>query len=211
MPIAVVCSCGTKYNVNDALAGKAAKCKKCSSVFKVPIPKTEDLDDFLTISQDDAILPGQVPLNKKRAVRPKDPDAKKRPAEKDPPADISNETESTDKGYVSIYDVPTHEQRFARHAAENPRGSGPNYVARDIFFILLGLVIIWCSQYVYAYYASWEAGGGGIRRTHIIIAIGYWLGGKIGATIIFALLGLGTLLAGILSLTGVIQFDSEGD
>jgi len=208
MPIPAVCSCGTKYKVNDSLAGKAAKCKKCGSVFKIPVPQAEDLDDILSISQADAILPGQAPLNKKRAVRPKEPDAKKRcPADEAHEAAKSNEMESTDKGYVSIYDVPSHEQRLARHAEENPRRRGPNHIARDIFFIIIGLVILCCSPYVYAFYAA----GGGTGRTLIIIAIGYWIGGKIGATLVFVLLGLGALVAGILSLTGIIEFETEDD
>lgn len=206
MPIPAVCSCGTKYKVNDSLAGKAAKCKKCGSVFKIPVPQAEDLDDILSISQADAILPGQAPLNKKRAVRPGDPKAKKRGMEQD-----ASPSESVNQGYVSPFDGPGLEERLASRQGGTSRAEGTSNKIRDIFFILIGLVILWCSQYVYAYYASWEEGGGGVRRTHIIIAIGYWIGGKIGATIAFALLGLGALLAGILSLTGVIQFDSEGD
>ncbi|MCA9098149.1 MAG: hypothetical protein KDA36_07180 [Planctomycetaceae bacterium] len=79
MPIEAVCSCGAKYRVNDTLAGKSARCKKCNSVFKIPAPSAEsDFDDILNVSHDDAALPGETPITRKRAVRPGDPKAKKR-------------------------------------------------------------------------------------------------------------------------------------
>lgn len=206
MPIEAACSCGAKYRVNDSFAGKSAKCKKCGSVFKISAPKSDDLDDFLNISQADAALPGQAPINKKRAVRAGDPNSKKRR-----PIDDDEEQGSAEKAYVSPYESASLEQRIAsRQGGVSRAESGSNKI-RDIFFILVGIGIIWCSQYVYGYFASWEQEGGGPRRMHVVVLIAYKIGGKIGAAIAVALLGVVAILAGALSLFGFIQFDTDSD
>jgi hypothetical protein len=38
MPIAAVCTCGKKYQVDDSLAGKRVKCKACGGGFTIPQP-----------------------------------------------------------------------------------------------------------------------------------------------------------------------------
>ncbi len=45
MPIKATCSCGQKFTVNEALAGKRAKCTKCGDFFTVPQPD-DAVDSF---------------------------------------------------------------------------------------------------------------------------------------------------------------------
>jgi len=205
MPIEAVCSCGAKYRVNDTLAGKSARCKKCNSVFKIPAPSVEsDFDDILNVSHDDAALPGQTPITKKRAVRPGDPKAKKRRASEDD----SPEKIKVEDSFASPYGETSLEQRIASREGGVSSAESASDKIRNVFFILLGLVIMWCSQYVYGYFADWEQGGGA-RRMHIILLIAYKVGGKIGAAIACGLLGFLVSLAGILGLLGIAHVENE--
>ena len=45
MPIAVTCECGKTYKLGDDAAGKKFKCKACQAVVRVPVPKSEPIED----------------------------------------------------------------------------------------------------------------------------------------------------------------------
>src|SRR5688572_17733404 len=55
MPLPVQCGhCGARYNVDDRLAGKRAKCKKCGGVLSIPEPEplpVESDDPFAALEQ----------------------------------------------------------------------------------------------------------------------------------------------------------------
>jgi len=46
MPISIACSCGKKYRVKEALAGKKIRCADCSELIKVPAQEAEEDAEF---------------------------------------------------------------------------------------------------------------------------------------------------------------------
>ena len=63
MAISVQCGeCGARYNVNESMAGKRAKCKKCGATMSIPAP-ADDLagDDDLSALAELAPPPPKPP------------------------------------------------------------------------------------------------------------------------------------------------------
>lgn len=63
MPIAFSCTCGKKFTVDDALAGKRTRCPVCKSPLTVPVPEAEPevIEDFEVIEDDVEVVEAAAP------------------------------------------------------------------------------------------------------------------------------------------------------
>src|SRR5262245_57953452 len=78
MSISVACSCGKKYRVKEALAGKKIRCADCAELIKVPVLVPDDDAEFDEFAlppaaddgeEDEPSLPPQVKRRSKTTER----------------------------------------------------------------------------------------------------------------------------------------------
>lgn len=187
------CKCGAVFEIQADWAGKKIRCSKCSTVLRIP-------ENASSRAKSQAAAPHQPTPNIAAQNIPA-------PIHHSAPTSQQTERPRNDDELLNRYLSDTLEARMADRAQsampEKRMWRGIKYIGIGVLAILFGIAS-------FAFFVNLEQQGR-IRRVNIIIAFLYMIGGKWLVLVVLGLIGILSIVAGVLSMLGIIWIDEDED
>ena len=203
----VKCTCGTEYDVDSKLIGKAVRCQKCSQSFVVPVPTVsvqQATVQMTTAASIPLTVPQPQPPPRKAADGSQPTQWVSGPVASSDPKERAEREKQLISQYVAYIPRPGDRLRGAalakatQHFARRDRMSGAlKIIGGGVFWAVLAVVAYFKLELV-------DTGATQSNRIRGIISLLNLIGGKWGVTIGLGLLALGFILYGTLYWTGFV-------